>query len=355
MMHPMVTALLRLPGPMVLLIVIVLSVAVGLALHETLLRWRGGAMHKRARPSASVAHEEFMGHFFGVIGVLYAVVLAFVVVTAWQQRDHVEEVVMQEQDDVRDLLLLVDQYEPFTKHPTGRSSRLPLLDAHKALVAYAAGMAKEWEQMRYGSACSDYTAGAEARGCFDEQVATAGSTLSGLTSSSTSNLTSPSASNLVARPGSSQNNLAVHRIASAIFSLQPANGAQTNIHREAIHDIELLLENRDHRRRHAEEHLQFTLWLALFIGGLVTLSVGYFRQFDERAQLVRTLSLSAMIGMMFAIGLIYDHPFNGPDGIESTQWEEIANAVRYKNFEGKPVIAGASKIAREQPVVGGAQ
>jgi hypothetical protein len=49
------------------------------------------------------SQSDMSGHFLGLVGVLYAVVLAFVVVTAWQERDHTEEVSMQEEAAAADL------------------------------------------------------------------------------------------------------------------------------------------------------------------------------------------------------------------------------------------------------------
>ena len=82
---------------------VTLSAALGLAVDSQLARlsrWLEKSGHLREK------HHEIAGHFIGVVGVIYAVLVAFVVVTAWQANDHDKDLAMQEQHTVDDLFHL---------------------------------------------------------------------------------------------------------------------------------------------------------------------------------------------------------------------------------------------------------
>jgi hypothetical protein len=59
------------------------------------------------------------------------------------------------------------------------------------------------------------------------------------------------------------------------------------------------------------------------VGALITVGVTYLSRLGGRRQFARTVSLSATIGMMLAVSLVFDHPFTGRDAMNSLRWDEI--------------------------------
>jgi hypothetical protein len=87
------------------------------------------------------------GHFLGLVGVFYAVVLAFVVVTAWQERDHAQEVSIEEQNAASDLFDTVRGMH---------SDTIAVEHILELLLNYARLMEREWREMHYGQPLCEF-------------------------------------------------------------------------------------------------------------------------------------------------------------------------------------------------------
>jgi predicted PurR-regulated permease PerM len=90
-------------------------------------------------------HHELASHFIGIVGVIYAVLVAFVVVTAWQTLDHAEDLTIQEQHNIDDLFHLDGAYP-------GREAE----NIRFMLTTYTAVMHDEWKEMQEQKALSRY-------------------------------------------------------------------------------------------------------------------------------------------------------------------------------------------------------
>jgi hypothetical protein len=94
--------------PLVLLVVLIFAGSVfGFATH-CLFAWGSG--RPWVRKYLHHEHHEIANHFIGVVGVIYAVLIGFLVVTAWAGRDHAIQLTIQEQRSVDDLFHLMTAY-----------------------------------------------------------------------------------------------------------------------------------------------------------------------------------------------------------------------------------------------------
>src|SRR5205807_6291102 len=94
--------------PTVLLALLAFGVAVGLAIGGLLL------VRQSVELSTLERHNDVAGFIIAVIGVLYAVLLAFVVVISWQNFDRAEQIANSEAELVSGLYRDASAFQPQT-------------------------------------------------------------------------------------------------------------------------------------------------------------------------------------------------------------------------------------------------
>ena len=169
-----------------------------------------------------------------MVGVLYAVLLAFVVVLAWQDKERAEDVSLHEEQSAWGAFALVKCYKPSDQ--VNRTVRTQLISPRGLFWAYANGMKDEWQAMGSGESSEGDSA---KRGVFEDNNARAG------------------------------------KIRSTT-SLQPASPSGGFTYEEAIRLSDLLVTNRYERLHHYNDQaVDATVWLTLVIGGRITLAIPY--------------------------------------------------------------------------------
>jgi hypothetical protein len=306
--------------PFVFLIAMMaLGAGIGVIIHYGLLRlsnWFAGLMQMGE-------HNEIAGHFLGVMGVIYAVVLAFVVVTAWQQYDHTDEVVLQEQREVNTLFHLMGAYRESNQ----------AVDIQWLLRDYAANTVREWQQMQR----------AEHPLCPDFIFRTSSANEADLCASSNPRVDPVFLIAAKPYPLRSTNCLA-REIMGRVSALQPAGTHDDIIYLQSMGQAESFVQDRtDRLRPYDEPPLPGVLWLSFPLGALILICMTYFiANQDSRSQLLRTSALCAMIGMMTALALIFDHPFTGHAQISKSGWNNLI-----ANFQHEIEHGGMSERASE--------
>jgi hypothetical protein len=276
-----IVGLLKQPSPFIFAWMALISIVFGYCLHFGLI-W----LHERRRPETHAnavppevdAARELLGHFLGVIGVVYAVLLAFVVVSAWQEEDHTEEVSLQEEQATWATYALVRSYDYSKQDSTALRT---LLTPRSGLFwSYIDGMSVEWASMRKDDSEQSKIFRTNGR------IATS--------------------------------------IRDQVLSLHPSAKRDEFIYNAAIQSSSALVAARYHRLHHYTDlSVDTIMWLTLFFGGIITLVVPYVGTQVPPHQLIRTVALSTMIGIMFMLALIFDYPFTGYNAIPATQWERL--------------------------------
>jgi hypothetical protein len=239
-------------------------------------------------PGLNPSHE-IAFHFIGVVGVIYAVLVAFVVVTGWQSRDYAENLVIKEQHNIDDLFHLESAYPSHE----ARLVRFMLRD-------YATDTLAEWTQMRHGKDL-----------CVD------------IADSSISCLGAEGAI-------SKRANMLAHCIIDLTVRLpmtrhEQAMRQEPVIYQEIVRLTQSFSENREERRaRYRARMVQPMLWWSFLLGALILLSMTYAVPGQYWvSQLIRTTALFAMIGMMVALAVAFDRPFEGHTQISGSTWGEL--------------------------------
>ncbi len=247
----MTLALLKLPLPVLGMLVVgfpVLLAAVGLLLV------RSRAPHPRLQP-----HHDVAGYIYSGLAVLYAVLLAFVVIAVWGQFDATHVRVHKEADALGDLFREAQVFPT----PVQRA----IFDAVRTYAR--AVIDEEWPTMARGAE-------------------------------------SPTAQR------------AYIDLWQTIRMVEPRTPAEINWHATMLQSLTTMSDGRKDRLADSRAVLPLVLWVVLLSGGVI--NVGYTYLFGVRSlavHLIITTALTAMTALLLLVILIMDHPFAGRYRVES--------------------------------------
>lgn len=240
--------------------------ALGLSAIMLCLACGGHVIMRRVLPrNLLVRHNDVAGFVASLVGVIYAVLLSFVVVVVWQEYDGSTQVAQKEASAVADIYHL--------------SYGLPARDAdtlRHQLARYINDMIdKEWPAMQEGTV-----------------------------SLSTE------------RDG--------HAILRTIMTFKPSGSAQDQIRSQAITEVQTLFDARRERRSENETSLPRILWFTLVLGAVVTIGFTYFFGMESaRFQITMTAGLTLVVAMMFVLIVELDFPFRGDTRVHDYMWTDI--------------------------------
>lgn len=216
-------------------------------------------------------NHEVAGFKYAVVGVAYAVLLAFVVVSVWGEYERTERAVEAEADRFYNL------FRNSFNFPEAQGK--PMRDA---LLAYAVQVRdQDWPEMKRGHSGSVSAAEAYTRLSF-----TVGQT----------------------KP--------------ADLALLPS----------AMHAIELLQQTADFRLDRLSDvggHVTPVIWWVLLLSGAVTLAYpAFFATKSVGAQVLMTGGLAAIIGATFFLTIVLNYPFSGPEGVSAEPIDNVIQRMR---------------------------
>ncbi len=210
-------------------------------------------------------NNEIAGFKFAVIGVFYAVMLAFVVIAVWEEYRDTEDAVRNEAKVAVDLyrvsLALPDQGDDIRKH----------------VVAYVDGVrSKAWETMALGQRSA--------------AVATE-----------------------------------LNALNRAVLNLEPKTQKETVLFQHALDLLTLITDSRNERLDSSDGSVPFVLWFVLIVGGVITLGFpAFFAASNVGAQVLMTASLAVLVTLSLLFGFAFDFPFTGDPHISK---EPFADAL----------------------------
>jgi hypothetical protein len=248
--------LLQVPAP--LLAVLFVVVIVGAAM---LGMW---VVRRRTDFETLEAHKEVAGFLIAVVGALYSVLLAFMVVSVWESFEDAERIARREAD------LLVSLYRDAEAFPDDR------IDLRTTIRGYAESVVDdEWPAM-----------------AEDQREAP-------------------------------ETDVALHRVFNAYRAVEPGGAAEDVFLRNALDRLDDVTESRRERVAAAGTQLPRPLWYVLLAGCVIT--VGFTLFFPVKAvrvQAVMVGALAAMTALMLFLVLSLDLPFTGDLAVEPTAMNE---------------------------------
>ncbi|HEX6795533.1 MAG TPA: hypothetical protein VF304_16930 [Casimicrobiaceae bacterium] len=225
----------------------------------TLLAAAGTAfVRRRMRLSWLAANNEVAGFKFAVVGVIYAVLLAFAIIVVWEELNDAEADVAREAGAATNLYRLAAGIE-------GE----PGLAIRRLVTRYLeTAIAEEWPAMARGGS-------------------------------------SPAA------------NRALTAIYAGVVAYRPADMREQAVMSEMLGQLSALTQARRERLVKASALVPGIIWAALIVGAVVTIGFTYFfGSRDLRAQMLMTGALTLLICTGLLVILAIDHPFNGGVRVE---------------------------------------
>jgi hypothetical protein len=206
-------------------------------------------------------HNDVAGFIYAALGVIYAVLLALVVIAVWEEYDAASVTVEQEANALAEIFWLGHRLpEPEGSH------------IQELARSYAEEVIhKEWPLMEQG----------EAPLMTQVEQTPAGWTL-------------------------------IDDIRASLQELQPRTQADEQLYAEGLDQVQRLGDARRMRLVAAEEGIPGVLWAVLILGGVATIGFTYLFGLDNTwAHRLMVITLAAVIGVvLFTIGAM-EHPFSG--------------------------------------------
>lgn len=245
--------------PAAVLGVAIVVIAIALSLGGLIL------VRRSVKLSMLESHHDVAGFILAVVGVIYAVLLAFVVVVTWQQFEDARAAAD------REAALVDDLYRTSLALPTGgQQMRVALRDYTQSVVA------EEWPEMARHHRESQHT------------------------------------------------DMALTRVWTTLRAVRPQGGHETPFYEEAVPRLLDAGELRRERVLSSGTHLPVPVWVVLIAGAAISVGFTYFfgvKNFVAQALMVS--ALAAITGLVLFLILSLDLPFTGDVGVEPTAMKDV--------------------------------
>ena len=230
-------------------------------------------VHRLVPASLRQPHNDVAGFIYAALGVIYAVLLALVVIAVWQQYQAASETVDQEANATAEIAWLAHRL------PEPRATHIQeLCRSYAEEVVH-----KEWPLMEQRKAPS----------MTQERGTPSGWTI-------------------------------IDDIRASLQDYEPRTKAEEQLYAKGLDQIEELNDARRLRLVAAEEGIPGVLWSVLIFGGITAIGFTYlFGMENTWAHRLMVVTLAAVIGLvLFTIGAL-EHPFSGGARIGTGAFELI--------------------------------
>jgi Protein of unknown function (DUF4239) len=221
-------------------------------------------------PERRQQHNDVAGFLYAVLGVVYAVLLALVVIAVWEQYQRARETVESEANAVAEIAWLA--------HRLPEPQRQQLQEHARSYAQEVVN--EEWPLMDQG---------------MDQEGR-----------------------------GTPQGWDLIDDMRETIQEGEPRTAGEQEVYAQGLDQMERLADQRRMRLVQAEEGMPFILWAVLVFGGVVAVGFTYlFGLENSWAHSLMVVSLASVIALvLFTIGVI-EHPFSGGARIGTEAFELI--------------------------------
>ena len=210
-------------------------------------------VRRRYKAEVLKEHHDVAGYTFNVIGVLYAVLVAFVLLAAWQQFQNTEDVCEAEGAVLRNLHR--------NSYMLPAAAQVP---ARQALIDYARVVTvQEWPSLMFQREHPEARA-------------------------------------------------AINQVWQTYYAVQAQTDQEKLWYGESIARLNELATQRRLRILHCRTHISWLMWSLLIMGGVITVGfMNFFGIQSFRSHLIMTTALTSMMILILFIIYALDHPFCG--------------------------------------------
>jgi hypothetical protein len=230
----------------------------------------GHALVRRLVPYRDlVKHNDVAGFTIAIIGVIYAVMLAFVVVVVWQQYNDADSRYGEEVASIADLDAYAHELPPNAA-----------ITIHAMATHYVRLMIdEEWPAMLRGNES----------------------------------------------PGAAQ---VLSDIQQTLVTSKPKDTRSAILLLRLMESLQRAKDDRARRLSDNQQTLPYVLWAALLVGAVITVCFGYlFGVENFRVQLAMTGSVAVLIAVSFTLLIELDFPFRRDAAISADRWIYLQHAL----------------------------
>ena len=203
-----------------------------------------------------IAHNDLAGFILAVIGVIYAVLLAFVTIGVWERYQQAEA---RSFDEAGQLAVVYRDADVF---PRGRELRALIRNYTETVIV------DEWPKMRQGKE-------------------------------------------------SAKADALIERIDRTIRSLPVTNDLRQDVHQQVLQAINTAQNDRDARLSEDATGIHGLMWMVLIAGGVLTVGFTFLFGFRHNAmQVLMTGSLGLLIGLVLFLTVAMNYPYRGTISVE---------------------------------------
>jgi protein-S-isoprenylcysteine O-methyltransferase Ste14 len=220
-------------------------------------------------------HNDVAGFIYAALGVIYAVLLALVVIAVWEEFGRARVTVESEANALAEIFWLAHQLPEPERHHLQQLAR-----------SYAEEVVdQEWPLMEQGR--------------------------------------TPTMEHTQATPTGW---VLIDDIRATLQGYEPRTEAGQELYAEGLDQVQRLADARRMRLVASEESIPAVLWVVLVVGGMVAVSFAYlFGSENTGAHALMVASLAGVIALvLFTIGVL-DHPFSGGARIGTGAFELVLN------------------------------
>ena len=228
------------------------------------------ATRRMVRVHVREGHNDVLVPLFLTAGVIYAVLLAFMVIAMWETYDNAKANVAEEASLLVPMYRQAEDFSPDTS-----------VVMHQLIRDYAEGVLDQWDRF----------------------------TKTAL--------------------GSTSARITVDNMIYLFGTMVPATASRQIVDTQFFATFSQLMEDRNKRLLQASESLSWIMWVAAIGGGVVTVGMAFVLYMDKPApQVVMVSVLSALIGTLLFIMMVLDKPFLGPMAIAPEPFEATLSLLK---------------------------
>jgi hypothetical protein len=249
----------------------VIAIIVGLSLIGLVISSRVLPLAMRRK------HNEFVGFNSALVGVFFAVLLAFIAVAAWESFGKADDTAQREASLAGDLWR-----DAFAMPDPIKTQLLGDMRDYVAIV-----LDKEWPAMAQGA------------------------------------------------PLGAEGGVPLFRFHQVLSGIRTGDAMQVAMVTETLRRLNTLYDARSQRILAAQEHLEPTVWAVVLLGAFLTITFTYFFGMESfTMHALMTTAVAVTLALIIVLILAFDYPFRGevqvtPDGFRNVQHDMQAAGITF--------------------------
>jgi hypothetical protein len=226
-------------------------------------------VRRRVPVSLLQQHRDVAGFIISVLGVVYGVLLGFIVVTVWEQYEHAREYISGETNQMADLMQISKGFAD----PLSDQIQQNLLNYGKLVIT------SEWDSMAKGKSS------AQAQSALD-------------------------------------NLWKIYR------GIEPKDSSESALMAEGLARLAQLSDFRRGRLHESRSQVPGIVWVVLFLGAMITIFYTYLFGVENLiAQGIMTAALSLEIALILFLVFVLDNPFRGDFQLTSAPYTRVLERI----------------------------